>query len=117
GRVFEGSPGPRRLPRTLAALPDRLQATEYAPDPPPCERTRQTPQPDPTLLRRHGLALVQRIALRAAPSRRGSNSASMAAHSSSETVIVPASAGRSRSSAIRRWSDGCDRSVRVLRSR
>jgi hypothetical protein len=38
-------------------LKERLQTTEYAPAPPPCERTRQTPRPDPTLLLKRSLEL------------------------------------------------------------
>src|SRR5579872_7360725 len=55
GRVLKLSPGPRRLPRTLAALEARPQTTRYEDAPPPCDRTRQTPRPYPTLLLTHGL--------------------------------------------------------------
>src|SRR5579872_5303101 len=55
GRVLKLSPGPRRLPRTLAALEERPQTTRYEDAPPPCDRTRQTPRPYPTLVPKHAL--------------------------------------------------------------
>ena len=46
GRLFRIMPGSRRLARTLAALSSVANAPRCL-APPPCERTHQTPLPDP----------------------------------------------------------------------
>ncbi|MGV9341281.1 cryptochrome/photolyase family protein [Streptomyces sp. NPDC003688] len=65
GRVRKVPPGSRRLARTLAALSGSPAYTQYAGDPPPCDRTHQTPRALPsgqtTLLSGHGLAALRRF--------------------------------------------------------
>ncbi|CAG7651384.1 hypothetical protein SBRY_50601 [Actinacidiphila bryophytorum] len=66
GRVVEVPPAPRRLARTLAALSESSEQAHYEDDPPPCNRTHQTPRGPPcgrtALLPKHGLEPSLRIA-------------------------------------------------------
>ncbi|MGW2260580.1 acyltransferase family protein [Streptomyces sp. NPDC001780] len=60
GRVAKVPPARRRLARPLAALSESPEYVQYASDPPPCDRTRQTPPAPPfgrtALLSQHALA-------------------------------------------------------------
>ncbi|MER8002820.1 ABC transporter ATP-binding protein [Streptomyces sp. NPDC095613] len=47
GRARSMFAGPRRLARTLAALSESPEYVQYTGDPPPCDRTHQTPRADP----------------------------------------------------------------------
>ncbi|MFJ9886832.1 hypothetical protein ACIQRW_13315 [Streptomyces sp. NPDC091287] len=61
GRVSKVPPARRRLARTLAALSGSPRYIQYRGDPPPCDRTHQTPPSPPSgrtaLLSKHALAL------------------------------------------------------------
>ncbi|OLO25481.1 hypothetical protein PZ61_0238010 [Streptomyces sp. MNU77] len=63
GRVRKVSPARRRLARTLAALSGSPRYIQYRGDPPPCDRTHQTPPSPPsgrtTILCGHALGSAE----------------------------------------------------------
>ncbi|NDZ57652.1 gamma-glutamylcyclotransferase [Streptomyces anulatus] len=65
GRVRKVPPARRRLARTLAALSGSPRYIQYRGDPPPCDRTHQTPPSPPsgrtTLLCGHALGLLDHL--------------------------------------------------------
>ena len=70
GCVSKVPPGSRRLARTLAALSESPEYIQYTGDPPPCDRTHQTPRAPPygrtALLSKHALGQeLTRLRLRA----------------------------------------------------